>query len=76
MHGQEIRRIVLEQSKRADVGHIGSALSIADIVAALYADVLRIARPGRSGPRPLRALEGPRGARALRGALPARLADA
>jgi transketolase len=32
----EIRRIILEQSKRAHVGHIGSALSIADIVAALY----------------------------------------
>ena len=34
----EIRRIILEQSKRAHVGHIGSALSIADIVAALYDD--------------------------------------
>lgn len=45
MHGQEIRRIVLEQSKRANVGHIGSALSIADIVAALYTDVLRIPAP-------------------------------
>ena len=37
---QGIRRIVLEQSMRAGVGHIGSALSVADIVAALYADVL------------------------------------
>jgi len=37
-----IRRIILEQSKRAGVGHIGSALSIADIVAALYGGVLRI----------------------------------
>lgn len=46
MHsGQAIRRIVLEQSKRANVGHIGSALSVADIVAALYDDVLRIAHP-------------------------------
>lgn len=35
-----LRRTVLEQSKRANVGHIGSALSIADIVAALYAGVL------------------------------------
>lgn len=43
--GYRIRRIVLEQSKRAHVGHIGSALSIADIVATLYADVLRIADP-------------------------------
>jgi transketolase len=31
---------VLEQSNRAHVGHIGSALSIADIVAALYGGVL------------------------------------
>lgn len=36
-----IRRIILEQSKRAGVGHIGSALSIADIVAVLYAGVLK-----------------------------------
>ena len=34
-----IRSIILEQSKRANVGHIGSALSIADIVAALYGRV-------------------------------------
>ena len=38
---REIRRIVLEQSHRARVGHIGSALSIADIVAALYSGILR-----------------------------------
>jgi transketolase len=37
-----IQRIILEQSKRAGVGHIGSALSIADIVAALYGGALRI----------------------------------
>jgi transketolase len=36
----EIRRTVIEQSKRAGVGHIGSALSIADIVAAVVGDVL------------------------------------
>jgi transketolase len=35
-----VRRIVLEQSKRANVGHIGSCLSIADVVAAIFA-VLR-----------------------------------
>jgi transketolase len=40
-----IRRIVLEQSKRANVGHIGSSLSIADIVAALYGRVLRLPGP-------------------------------
>ena len=37
---REIRRIILEQSKRANVGHIGSALSVADIVVALYTGVL------------------------------------
>ena len=40
--GTEIRRLVLRQSKRANVGHIGSALSIADIVAALFSGVLRV----------------------------------
>jgi transketolase len=38
---RDVRRIVLEQSKRAGVGHIGSALSIADVVAVLYSDLLR-----------------------------------
>jgi transketolase len=42
MTGTAIRRIVIEQSKRANVGHIGSALSVADVVAALYGRVLRI----------------------------------
>jgi transketolase len=32
-----VRRIVLEQSKRANVGHIGSCLSIADVLAAIFA---------------------------------------
>jgi transketolase len=36
-----IRRIVIEQSKRAHVGHIGSALSIADLLAVLYGGQLR-----------------------------------
>lgn len=45
MDAQGIRRIVLEQSKRAGVGHIGCALSIADIIAALYTDGLRITTP-------------------------------
>lgn len=35
-----IRRVIISQSKRANVGHIGSALSIADIMAALYSGVL------------------------------------
>lgn len=37
-----MRQIIIEQSKRAHVGHIGSALSVADIIAALYRDVLRV----------------------------------
>jgi transketolase len=35
-----IRRTTIDQSKRAHVGHIGSALSIADILAALFAGPL------------------------------------
>ena len=45
MKARQLRRIILEQSKRAHVGHIGSALSIADILAALYGSVLRIPDP-------------------------------
>jgi len=37
----DIRRTVIEQSFRAGVGHIGSCLSIADVLAALYGGVLR-----------------------------------
>lgn len=33
-----IRRVILEQARRAHVGHIGSALSIADIMAALFSN--------------------------------------
>jgi transketolase len=43
-----IRRIVIDQSKRANIGHIGSALSVADIVAALYAEIL--SHPGGDDP--------------------------
>jgi transketolase len=43
--GDRIRRIVIEQSKRANVGHIGSSLSVADILGTLYAGVLRGAGP-------------------------------
>ena len=39
---RQIRRIILEQSKRAQMGHIGCALSIADIIAALYENILCI----------------------------------
>ena len=40
-----LRRIILEQSYRAHVGHIGSALSIAEIIATLYGPVLHISGP-------------------------------
>jgi len=43
--GAQIRRIVLDQSKRAHMGHIGSALSVADIIGLLYGEVLRISSP-------------------------------
>ncbi len=42
---REIRRVVLRQSRRANVGHIGSALSVADALAVLYWRVLRIPSP-------------------------------
>jgi transketolase len=42
MNPRDIRLIILEQSKRAHVGHIGSSLCVADIIAALYGKVLRI----------------------------------
>jgi transketolase len=47
--GRQIRRIVLEQAMRAHVGHIGSALSVADILAVLYGRVLRVADPDDPG---------------------------
>ena len=45
----EIRRTVLDESARAHVGHIGSALSIADLLAVLYDGVLRIGEPAEPG---------------------------
>ncbi|MEI7556253.1 transketolase [Candidatus Chlorohelix sp.] len=42
---QEVKQIILEQSKRANVGHIGSNLSIADIVTSLYTSILQISDP-------------------------------
>jgi transketolase len=42
---QKIRKIIIEQSKRARVGHIGSALSIADIIAVLFGKVLHLPSP-------------------------------
>lgn len=42
---QQLRRIIIKQSRRAKVGHIGPALSIADLIAVLYGQVLRIPAP-------------------------------
>jgi len=41
----QIRLTILEQAKRAGVGHIGSALSVADIIAALYSGGMDVADP-------------------------------
>lgn len=43
--GRAIREHVLRESRRAHVGHIGSSLAIADIIAALYGRILRITAP-------------------------------
>lgn len=40
-----MRRTILQQSKRANVGHIGSCLGVVEILSALYGDVLRISAP-------------------------------
>lgn len=45
MDARELRRVVIQQSRRANVGHIGSALCVADIVASLYGGVLRVLDP-------------------------------
>ena len=42
---KQIRLAVLSGSKHANVGHIGSALSVVEIIAALYGQVLRAAAP-------------------------------
>jgi transketolase len=42
---QNIRILIIEESMRAHVGHIASALSIADIIATLYNDILRGVSP-------------------------------
>ncbi|HEY9682438.1 MAG TPA: transketolase [Oculatellaceae cyanobacterium] len=40
-----IREIIIDQSMRAKVGHIGSALSVADIIACLYGGVMNVPDP-------------------------------
>src|SRR5450759_5390639 len=44
--GHRVRRHVLEQSRRANVGHIGSALAISDLVAVVYGRLLKGQAPG------------------------------
>jgi transketolase len=41
LDGRAIRRLVLEASARANVGHVGCSLSVADLVAVLFRSVLR-----------------------------------
>ena len=45
LSSRRIRELILHQCKRANVGHIGSALSVVDIVSALYGNILRISAP-------------------------------
>lgn len=45
MTGLTLRRSIIEQSKRAGVGHIGSALCVADIIACLYGKVIEAQSP-------------------------------
>jgi transketolase len=40
-----MRRTIITQSRRADVGHIGSCLCVVEILAALYGRVLRVPSP-------------------------------
>jgi len=45
MTGLKLRKTIIEQSRRAGVGHIGSALSVADIVSCLYGKVIKAKTP-------------------------------
>lgn len=42
---RRVRRLIIEQSRRANVGHIGSALSVVDILCALYGSSVRASSP-------------------------------
>lgn len=42
---QNVRRLILQASWRAGVGHIGSALSVADVLTALYTEILTHEQP-------------------------------
>ena len=45
MDPKQLRRIILSQSRRANVGHIGSCLCVVEILVALYGHVLRARGP-------------------------------
>lgn len=45
MSPQSLRRIILDRSKRAHVGHISCSLSVADVVATLYGNTLHAPHP-------------------------------
>jgi transketolase len=47
----EMRRLIVDESMRAGVGHIGSALSIVDLVAALYGSILDAGADARTRDR-------------------------
>lgn len=42
---QALRLIILEQSRRANIGHIGCALSVVEIISALYGQILSVDAP-------------------------------
>jgi transketolase len=46
---RQIRLAILHGSKRANVGHVGSALSVTEIITALYGQVLRVSAPDDPG---------------------------
>jgi len=45
LSGRQIRKIILDKSYQANVGHIGSCLSVVDILAAVYSNFLNIPNP-------------------------------
>src|SRR5687768_16832667 len=40
-----LRRTILDQSRRANAGHIGSCLCVVEIITGLYGHVLRVSSP-------------------------------
>ncbi len=54
-----MRRIIIDQSHRAGVGHIGSALSVVELVACLYGGAMRIENPEDKDRDRFYSLQGP-----------------